>query len=119
MDQIQPIPGVVYTIQRGPKDYVDLIDAMYAPWGNDDSQPWMSASLRLFALQEEDRILREVFNPHPPARTEYGIEYDYAQFGGLTIEPLPSKEMFGEFASCYDVPSKLVARQVSDWKEAA
>jgi hypothetical protein len=113
MNEFQPIPGVIYEVELKPGW---LETWRYCPDSPEDHRPWLREFGDAWYARDlgKCKVIREVFNPHPPTRTEWGV-----------IEP-----RHGVLASLYDrksdaqeqaarVNGMVKARQVQlgEWKE--
>lgn len=105
-NDLYPIPGVRYLVSH-PK-YDEGLQLLYAPWEDKDYKPWVD-SRGIWFNDEEVKVIRAVYNPHPPTRTEYGCPE------GDHIRPT-SKERALAFAQSPPACPPY-QRQVTDWKK--
>ena len=125
-DNLIPIPGVRYLIKvRGQSE---SRNALYAPTRPGSEFHWLSLAFEdrpgewLLVRDEDVTIETELFNPHPPTRTQWGIKHiDHdcprGQKGRVTSYGDNRQLMNEEFPN--DRHYVRVARQVTEteWQE--
>jgi hypothetical protein len=127
MSDFQPIPGVKYAIAVGTdaKGYPEHVEWMYAPWWSSDPEPWVDEDGESHAWKPEYSIFDIAYNPHPPTRTEWGVQagigdkFERAPFEeGAQNDPVLAREALTSAREEFpEVPFLLLTRQVSEWKE--